>query len=124
MTRTGAHRFSAARWSVIPKTPAPDLVRGGYRFSENIISALLAPVHLVGCIGCRPIRNFPSAHLQGKKGTTTEGHHEAKTPFRNDPVPLGAGRYRRLARLRPNGPRPRLPDHRRQAIRRSDAQLR
>src|SRR5262245_4801010 len=36
--------------SMIPKTPAPDLVRGGCGFSEKIISALLATVHLMGCI--------------------------------------------------------------------------
>jgi len=24
-------------WSMIPKKPAPDLIRGGYRFSEKIM---------------------------------------------------------------------------------------
>ncbi len=24
-------------WSMIPKKPAPDLIRGGYRFSEKIL---------------------------------------------------------------------------------------
>jgi hypothetical protein len=90
-----------ARPSMIPKKPAPDAIRGGYRFSEKTSSNKKRPVQTISQSGMtirrkrnndrkghpafkRPIKKAPSGSRRPRAGKCPEGSdqpHFAAGPF-------------------------------------------